>query len=253
MARGVLNIPSSERGFTGGTFVRGIRLKEDKESCRIRFLTEDDEVFFASFHDSRIPPVFGDVCVKEEFSEECNKCEKGERFKTQWLAWVYEYTHDYVNEGDIPEDVEDYETIELGSGRKIYRVEVNDIGLMCYARGHKGSIVHFSEKYGTLLDRDYEWSRNGKSGDMETTYMLEPEDKGKMSTELKKLMNDLPDLEKIATGEVTTIDNEEEEDDKGEIFEEPEVADRTLNDKGGSRSRKKVEEPVEEEDEGDPF
>ena len=234
MARGVVNIPSSEGGsWEDREFVRSIRLKEDKESCRVRFLTEDDDVFFAAFHDSKVPPIFGDVCVKEEFNRECSRCDKNEGIKTRWLAWVYEYIHDYVSKGGIPDDVEDYETIELGSGRKIYRVEVNDVGLMCYARGHKGSIVHFSEKYGTLLDRDYEWSRNGKSGDMETTYMLEPEDKGKMPVELKKLMSEVTDLEKVALG-----DNDEEE--VGKSFE------------------REIEEPVEEvpqddEGEGAPF
>ena len=234
MARGVLNIPSNEGSFENREFIRSIRLKEDKESCRIRFLTDDDDIFFAAFHDAKFPPIFGEVCVKEEFNRECTKCDNGENVRTKWLAWVYEYTHDYTSKGDIPDDVEDYETLELGSGRKIYRVEVNDVGLMCYARGHKGSIVHFSEKYGTLLDRDYEWSRNGRAKDMETSYMLEPEDKGKLSAELKKLMSELTDLEKVAAG-----DTDDDEEEVGKSFE---------------RELEESPEPVQEdEDTGAPF
>ena len=241
MARGILLVPASE-GWSGEDRIRRIRLKEDKESCRIRFLTEHDDVFFARFHPNDDPPLFGEVCVKEEFGRACDSCDKGKTTRMLWFAWVYEYTHDYIDKDDIPEEA-NYETLKFGSGRKSYRVEINEVGLMCYAAGHKDSIAHFADKHNTLLDRDYEWSRSGKAGDKETSYLLEPDDKEKMSSELNNIMIDLPDLEKIAAGEVDSFSSDDEEE------EAPKRRKKVEKDVGNS-----FDEMIKEEEESEaPF
>ncbi len=65
-----------------------------------------------------------------------------------------------------------------------------------------------ANKYGTLLDRDYEWIRSGEKGSKRPQYMLEPSDDGKepMPKELVTIATGLPDLEDVALGRVETLD-----------------------------------------------
>ncbi|KKL61524.1 hypothetical protein LCGC14_2194410, partial [marine sediment metagenome] len=144
MGRGILDIPASAGTGGGGDFIPNLYFKEDKESARIRFLTDHDEIFFAQFHDTDDPP-FRELCVKAEFGQVCRRCDKSKQPRMKFLAWVFTHTHDYIDKSDA-EKAGDPEAIKLRGGRKIYRVDVDEAQLICFSAAHKTAIQRAAEK-----------------------------------------------------------------------------------------------------------
>ena len=203
MGRGIENIPD----FTGGGgqgSTRHLRLRDDQESARIRFLTEGDEILFETFH--RLPgqgnSKFGGfkICVADALDQPCDLCERmtGDNYgrQTLMMAWVYEYYHDYPEKpsGDRAPKTE---AVRVGRNT-LYREEIGEARILKIAAAHKGAFNLRWGKYGTLLDRDYDFVRMGVRGTTRPQYVLEPEDASPMPPELAKLASELPDLEDYA-------------------------------------------------------
>lgn len=259
MGRGISSdeIPSSD----GGGFIRHIRLKADGESCRIRFLTEHDEIFWERFHRNMVSGQYrGQVlCVKSAFGQACSKCEgdestnnKPDRAGTQFLAWAFEYAHFY------PEKPAKIETKKVKIGTMtFYMEEVNEPRLMRYSIMHRGGIKARAERHGTIMDSPFEWIRTNGSDPKKPTYTLEALDKEKMPAELKELISTLPDLEDIALGKVERLDGEESDSRKvREVKDEEEDEPNDFVKKSkvkepASRKVREVEEEAEEPGEAD--
>ena len=175
----------------------------------------------------------------------------------KFLAWVFTYTHDYIEKSDA-EKAGDPEVIKLRGGRKVYRVEIDEAQLICFSAAHKTAIQRAAEKYDTLLDRDYDLIRSGEAGYQRTTYLLEGDDEEEMSDELEELAEGLPNLEDIASGEVETLgDDEEEEEEKprkkarreeDDEEEEERPKKRAKKTRKPKRARKEAQEDDEDED-----
>lgn len=233
MGTGLDNIPESDSGG-GGDFIRTIKVLEDQESCRIRFLTDHDEIFFERFHSIREKGVFRGfkVCVDAALGKPCGLCDEDDWAGMQYLAWVFELTHDYP---DKPKG--EYEKVEVGS-QTLYRVQVNEPRLMRYSITHSGGLKTRAKRAGTLLDREFEWIRSGVAGTKRPSYVLEADDKSKMPRELVKLAGELPTLEDVAFGRVESLDGSEVKERKRRDDDEDE----------SPRTRRRREESDDEED-----
>ena len=77
MGRGLFNVPKSTRG--GGDYMRSVYLRADGESCRIRFLTEADDIFWAYFHQVTRGGRFAGwkICLQEAAAQTCTFCDAG--------------------------------------------------------------------------------------------------------------------------------------------------------------------------------
>ena len=127
----------------------------DGEKKRIRFLSDMEDGYEVLFHDSFEANI--NVPCQEIFGRECMYCEEeGLRTRMQyaWSVW-------------------DYETNEV----KIFMYPMNNCSPL-------GAIAAMYETYGTLLDRDYVISVNGKQ--QSKTFSVVPMDKNKFRNEKAK-------------------------------------------------------------------
>ena len=209
MGRGISSIPDPASG--GGDFIRRVKLADDKESCRIRFITDGDEVFWDFFHRLMKRGKFAgfQICVNEALGQVCDICDEGgedAKKSKQVFLWVWEIDHDFVEE---PRGG-DYAGVKVGR-RTVYRADVGEVRLMQYSTAHKSGINRQFDRLGTLLDHEFEWVRDGERGTTRPTYMLEALEKCKAPKEMLEAAEDLPDLEDVALGKVQSLGDEEEE------------------------------------------
>lgn len=205
--RGLQNMPT---GGGGGDWIKTIRLIDDGESCKIRFLTDKDDIFFEWQHRKMEGGQFRgwQVCPQSAFETPCDECASGDdkkRAQLQFFAWVWEYTHDFTV------DKEGRKPVKLGR-KTLYREDVNEVRLMRYAGTHKAALEFRADRFSTLIDRDYDWVRSGEKGSMKPQYILEPSDEGKapLSKELVAIAADLPDLEDIAFSRIDSLTKKED-------------------------------------------
>jgi len=128
------------------------------EKKRIRFLSDMEDGFEVVFHDSYEANI--NVPCQEIFGRECQYCEEdGLRTRTQyaWSVW-------------------DYEANEV----KLFMFPMNNCSPL-------GAIAAMYETYGTLLDRDYVISVQGKQ--QSKTYSVVPMDKNKFRNEKAKALS----------------------------------------------------------------
>lgn len=169
---------------------------------RIRFLSDMEDGFEVVFHDSFEANI--NVPCQEIFGRNCMYCdEDGLRTRTQyaWSIW-------------------DYEANEV----KLFMFPMNNCSPL-------GAIAAMYETYGTLLDRDYVISVQGKQ--QSKTYSVVPMDKNKFRNEKAKPLSKqkfLDVLDKAYPDEHSGKYGNVEEDD------EP-------------KPRKKKSKPVEDEEE----
>lgn len=271
MPRGITSEIASGGG--GRNFIRHVRLRDNGEFCRLRFLTEGDEIFLERFHNVKNsggggPRWATKICVNSAFGQACEYCEQAEAdergpvgsARTEFLAWTYETLHFYPNK---PAKVET-KAATVGSN-KMYVEEVNEPRLLRASVMHRGPIKARMERHGTLLDRLFDWIRDGEAGSMRPTYTLEALDKEKMPKELSELAASLPDLEDIALGKVERLDGRGGDDDETPdkkyatrtvSFDEDD--DEVTNEftRGGEKPKttaKVVEESDDDDGEEDPF
>lgn len=211
--KGIDNLPEPRSGGRS----QFVKVAQDGEYCRIRFLTEGDSIVSDYFHKIMQGKTFkGFTLCPSSVNKECDDCEEGESPQLQFLAHVFEYEHYYTEAG------QNRKKTKVGN-RTYYVEEVNEARLMRYAASHLDSIRLRWERNQTLLDRDFEWIRQGEK--MDTRYLLEPLDPTKLSKDIKALIEDLEDLEEIALGTLQSekpktrrvrADQEDDDDDEEE-------------------------------------
>lgn len=159
------------------------------ELAKIRFLTDYPEIRAAGFHTF---PTFNTslgfniyrniYCVQQD-NEPCKYCESQTPLIWQWHAWVWVY--------DVLRSVASQVAIEpVTIGEKVfYKEKINAVRLLRRGPGRNFYIIAsfktYFNKYGTLCDRDYEWSRQGSRRD-DTTFALIPEDKSDALSEIQE-------------------------------------------------------------------
>ncbi|MEK0326910.1 MAG: hypothetical protein QQN63_14530, partial [Nitrosopumilus sp.] len=70
MPKGLSNAPS----LGGGDYIKTVRLSDDQESCKIRFLTDKDDIFFVWQHRKFEQGQFRgfQVCPESAFNQQCD-------------------------------------------------------------------------------------------------------------------------------------------------------------------------------------
>ncbi len=187
---------------------------KDGDKRRVRFLQDMEDGFEVPFHDSFEANI--NVPCRSVYGEDCPYCEdESLRTRTQyaWSVW-------------------DYEAKEV----KILMYPMNNCTPI-------GTIAAMYENYGTLLDRDYMISRNGKQ--QNTQYSVIPMDKNKFRNEkakplsekafLKLLSEAFPDdaadkAEKGSSKKTSTKSKKEEIDDEDEDLDWKEADDEEVTD-----------------------
>ena len=211
MVRGLSNAPQPKQA---ADWIPALVLKDDGESSRIRFLTDEDEFFLEYQHWVDRKDIKGFYpCLQTSLDQPCELCESDDertrKARNFFFAWVYEYYHDYTEKGQNRRPVKEGKIT-------LYREDINSVKLLRLPSGHKESIVMRAKKFGTLLDRDYDWTRSGERGDTSTQYILDASDEGKkpMPKEFVALAAKLPDFEDVAMGRVTSLKPQEKKEDK---------------------------------------
>ncbi len=211
--------PEEKANVGGGVrnFVPPIKLGEDGESCVFRILTERSDFVHEEFHRIFAGKAFkGYELCDTMLSKRCKLCgdpdDKISRTGTQFFGWVFERYHDYVDEDSIPSWVDDDSVEELQIGKRtVFRAQVNEPKLLKYAYTHFNPLQEQWDEEETLCDRDFKWKRTGEPGDMKTSYSLRGGTVEKLSKDIRAVVADLPDLEQVALGLITSLDEEEEE------------------------------------------
>lgn len=183
-------IPEGGDG-SGGDFIQTVKVLNDQEAVRLRFLTDWDKIYWNKFHRVMESGSFkGFIICDAATGDICENCEKDKNWpQTLWFAWVYELEH----------------TDKDGEWE-----EVNEVKLMRYAVAHKASVRRANTNLGTLLENEFVWVREGKMGSKKPSYFLEAGKESKLSAELKKIVKDLPSLEDVAFERVTKLGDDEE-------------------------------------------
>jgi hypothetical protein len=206
----------ADGGGGGGGGIYHIRCLEDGESCRLRFLTDHEDLFWGWFH--RKTDASGNfagmkMCPRElgTACEDCIAAKGGEerrKASMNFLAWAYEYEHYYTK------PVEGAREVKIGLVTR-YVKPVNEIRLWRYASAHMKALEPIITRKGTITDRDYEWLRAGKSGDKKPQYSVEQVGEVEpLPPEVAKLVANLPGLEEVALDRVKSLNVEKVEQHK---------------------------------------
>lgn len=182
-----------------------IRALKDGESLTIRFLEEPDKWFGYNEHwmkDGGPIPCIADDCTG------CDSDEESERRKNPRYL---------VN---------------------VYCADENKVIPLKMTKTAADIAFRYYEKRGTILDRDYEFSRSG-AGMQDTKYLLEPDVPSKFSKKVKLL--DLEAIVMSMLGDFDEDDDEEEEEDRPARRRPTRTRPRNTRD----------EDPYEDDDEDD--
>jgi len=179
---------------------------EDAKIAKIRFLTDakDAESFWVHRlpKQTRLGKRFSvDVYCMAQEGGECNLCnnmnKEISRVNRKLIFWVYVYHILHVN----PDKDGKWEKIKY-LNQDFYKEVVEDIRLMYQGPGFNNSIetkfLNWEARFGTLCDRDYEWTRAG-FGMSDTSYDLIPDPDGKteLSSVIKEAMEGLDTLQAV--------------------------------------------------------
>lgn len=199
-----------EESGGGGGGIYHIRCVEDGESCRMRFLTDHEDLFWGWFH-RKLDATGGFAGMKlcpRELGNACEDCiaarggEERRKASMNFLAWAFEYEHYYTK------PVEGAKEITVGRATR-YVKPVNEVRLWRYATAHMKALDPIITRKGTLIDRDYEWIRAGPKGDKKPQYSVEAVgDPSPFPANVAALVANLPDLEEVALGRVTSVSGE---------------------------------------------
>lgn len=249
--------PDLDSGSGGGglSFIPYINLKENKESCVFRILSERPDFVHEEFHCQFDGKKFTsyELCASA-LKKECRLCSDKEdrisRTGTRFFGWVQEKYHDYVDEDSIPNwvDSDDVEEKQVGK-RTVFRVQVNEPKLLNYAYTHFNPFQEQWDEEDTLTDRDFKWTRTGEPKDMKTSYSLRPGAIEKLPKALRDILKDLPDIQEVALGLVTSLgdDDEEEEKPKKKVKKGKKAKKADPEPEDGDEDDDEVEDPFENE------
>ena len=223
-----------------------IKLK-DGEQALFRFLTEPDSVISAEFHTVKEITPKGEWRVKKYCSQDssCKYCAEGSTTGELIFLWTYCYyiLHKQQNPR-LDTDPESPKWKRVKVGEQIYfQEEVNGPRVFRTGPGkgytYKTNLINYANEYGTYMDRDYKWIREGAQKE-DTAYTLMPKDPKPMGDEVKKVLKELPDLTKVVSGEIISFDQtksgeieeieELDEDNIKEVKEEKESSNSSPKD-----------------------
>ena len=193
---------------SGGRFIRHVKLADDMESSTLRFLTDHEDIQWDKFHRFQKLSSGGkqfwtsEICPRQ-LGQACERCINEEWPQTQFLAWSWVYFTDHVKPGDGRVQV------KIGSLVR-YREQVNEPRLFRYALSHRSGLQLRANRYGTLLDRDYEWIRSGAAGSNKPSYSLEPLDPTPLDPSIAAAAATLPDLEDVMMNRVDKLGGSED-------------------------------------------
>lgn len=189
------------------------RLKPD-ETIKVRFLEEPDDWYEAQYH------WVGGTFVWCNKERSCLGCKAGDKPKTTVLANAVIF------------DSEDDR-------------EHNKVVVMQMAPTLANTLLKFHEKRETLLDRDYDLTREG-SGVNDTVYSADPDDP--KSRKMSRFANDVHDIEAIIAAEINSAGDDDEEDDEPRSSKFQRIRE---NDAKKKSSRRRDDDDDEYEDEED--
>ena len=231
------------------------------EGALIRFLTEPDEVISAEFHTIKEMTPRGDRYTKKYCSQDetCKYCAEGLTTGEMLFLWTYCYyiLHKQQNlRLDNDSNAEKWTRVKIGE-QIFFKEDIMTFRVFRTGPGkgyvYKNTLIKYADEYGTYLDRDYKWTREGAEKDT-TAYALIPKDPKPITSELKNLIKTLPDLAKVVSGEITSF--EQVKDEVEEIEEEAEGAPEEIRiveesveeSKPKVKPKKAVEKDIEDEE-----
>ena len=232
-----------------------IRLR-DGEQALLRFLTEPDSVISAEFHTVKEITPRGEWRVKRYCSQDssCKYCAEGST--TGELIFLWTYCHYILHKQQNPRldtdpDAPKWKRVKVGE-QIYFQEEVNAPRIFRTGPGkgytYKTTLINYANEYGTYLDRDYKWIREGAQKE-NTAYTLMPKDPKPMTEEIKKIIKTLPDLAKVVSGEIISFDQVRgEETEEVEELDEDNVVEVKEEGKSSSKPLKHGEEPTAEEE-----
>ena len=218
----------------GGNYIRRLILKPD-EIARIRFLTDGGELYSDYFHTVKTVKndreFFRSEHCTRDAEGDCQYCyseEKNVGFRSiQMYFWVY--VHYILHKQQNPKRESDKEAPlwkKVKRGEFIYyKEDINQPQILQRGRGSQDAYVNkfaaLMTSYSTLLDRDYDWMRQGATKD-DTSYDLIAQNASEMAEELKKLREELPFMEEVAKGKIISFggSNDDEVGKKKDVSEE---------------------------------
>lgn len=177
---GILNDIKAAAARSGANKAKILFFREGQK-VRVRFLSDMDDGMKVTFHDSFDRGI--NTPCRETFGEDCSLCEDDTlRTRDQYIWSVF-----------------DYEANEV----KLLMAPVNNCSPI-------PAIVGMFDVYGTLTDRDYVITKNGKQ--QNTTYSVVPMDKVKFRNTKVKPLSEQKILEILE--KAYPMEDEEEEDSK---------------------------------------
>lgn len=206
---GTLDAFEEQRGRAkeDGEYILHLRLRDDKESARVRFLTESEDVYWEWFHTqrettSRGKTIWVDRVCPRQIGQECAACASEDFPSRQFLAWVWVYHVDHAQPGP------DRRPVTVGTLVR-HRETVGGVRLLRASAAHAGALSLAVARYGAgaLTSRDYEWVRAGAAGASRPTYSLLPADGDAtpLPPAAAAAAGALPDLEDVAFRRVTKL------------------------------------------------
>lgn len=188
-----------------------LKLKAD-EIAHLRILSDAPDIKSGLFHGIPRTTAKGSIFTDSIFctmpEAECQYCLSEDpdirSRKVKLYIWVYVY---YILHKKAPANVEVEEVKR--AGLKFFKENINAVRYIRTGEGWGSYIsnkfIQLYQKYGTLLDRDYEWIRQGETM-ANTVYDLLQDDASPISPEIQEVMSKLPPLEKLVRGEPVEIE-----------------------------------------------
>ena len=179
-------------------------LKQDAKIAKIRFITPLDQMFWAFFHSQPKATRMGKMwyenvyCLRQD-QKDCQYCDQVgsdlAKARRRLFFWVYTYGIYFIKQ-----DKDGKRTPVAYLGENYFYSPVNDFRILETGPGQNDMIWNKLEKtekrFQTLLDRDYDWSREGSTMN-DTLYDLVPCESGKtdLAAEVVAKIVQLPSLE----------------------------------------------------------
>ena len=182
---GLIDKMKQDIAKSGGNRGKLIYVRPDSK-VRVRFLTDMDDGFEVTFHDSYAKGV--NVPCQEQYGRSCPYCDDEDLRTRSMYVW----------------SVWDYEAKEV----KLFMFAVNNCSPI-------PQLMAFYENYGTITDRDYVIGKTGKG--TSTAYNVIPQDKNKFRNAKAKPYTErqvLKMLDKAYPATDLEYDDSEDEDEK---------------------------------------
>ena len=193
------------RDRAGGDGLPELRVKSG-ETAILHFMTEGSDVIESRFHS--IPRQAGqftihdDVHCPAEVGEECpswcvNGTDEIKRRYVRWFAWVWVHGIVVPANATVPATA-DIQQVQMGT-RTVSYWNLEAPALLKRGEGNNRTVIQQLirawTKYGTLLERKFEWARTGTTRN-DTTYFLDAGDVEEFQAPADKV-SELPPLDKI--------------------------------------------------------